>query len=42
MFKYSVEDLHHNYVRGIINLNDGSIASYSDDKTIQIYKLINQ
>ena len=41
-FKYSVEDLHHNYVRGIINLNDGSIASYSDDKTIQIYKLVEQ
>ena len=39
-FKYSVEDVHHDYVRGIINLNDGSIASYSDDKTIQIYKLI--
>ena len=41
-FKYSVEDLHHNYVRGIINLKDGSIASYSDDKTIQIYKLVEQ
>ena len=40
--QYSVKDVHHNYVRGIINLNDGSIASYSDDKTIQIYKLINQ
>ena len=40
--QYSVQDVHDSYVRGIINLNDGSIASYSDDKTIKIYKLNNQ
>ena len=36
----TIEQIHNNYIRGIINLTDGSIASFSDDKTIKVYKLI--
>ena len=35
-----IEGIHNNYIRGIINLTDDSIASFSDDKTIKGFKLI--
>ena len=35
-----IEGIHNNFIRGIINLNDDSIASFSDDKSIKVYNLI--
>ena len=32
-----IKDAHNDYIRGFIELKDGSIASFSSDKTIKIW-----
>ena len=32
-----IKDAHNNYILGFIELKDGSIASFSNDKTIKIW-----
>ena len=33
----TIQNAHDHYIRGFIELKDGSIASYSDDKKIKIW-----
>ncbi len=35
----TIKDIHNEYIKGIIELNDGSIASFSRDMKIKIWSL---